>query len=210
MEVTFDSSSGEAFASKNGQPIEAVEPVNQPLPQEDYNNTPDGVVESIADQVDSDEFDDDAEELEETDFSPTQQAVINKLGQMGLDVPSAFEWADSDDCTLDAGTYDRLANAITSDDPMLVELGALAVSFAKNYPDSVADDSEQQSFSQEQEHQLVDEIGGENASEIVNLSFKLAAGEIDKEQAFAYVSQRPSLRNAFIRAVQKDLITVQL
>ena len=90
----------------------------------------------------------------------------------------------------------------------MVELSVIALGSARKQPNWVA--SELESFTQEQEHALADSVGGEHASSIVNLGYKISSGEIDVSDAYRQVAQPPGLRNAFVKAAREGLLSVYL
>ena len=196
-EVTYDPQAGEAFVSHNGAPIEEA-----PTPPIDEEITEQQEL-PFEETLESDDL-----EEEESSYTPNQQVAINKLTSMGMDVEAAFAWADSDESTLSDDTYNRLADALGDSDPSVVELSALALGFAKSNPDWIA--SECESFSQTQEQALVDCVGGEHTSTIVNLGYKISSGEIDVSDAYKQVAQQPELRNAFIKAAKAGLLSIHL
>ena len=202
-EFTFDAQAGEAFESRNGSPVEA------PAPSIELSNEP--AAEEFIEDPQEDLIDQPEQEVQEAEYSPNQQAAIDRLGVMGLDVERGFDFLDSDQSPLSDGAYDRLASALGDEDPQVVELGALVAGFAERFQDSiVGDDVPFGGFTQEQEHQLADLIGGEHASDIVNLNFRLNSGEITIEDAFRFVAKKPSLRNAYVKAVKHGLLNIHL
>ncbi len=215
MEVTFDPQAGGAFVSQNGQPLETPQealeaPVEEMTSLDDYLS-PESSQEPTQELIEEEDVDE--EETDELDdLSADQQAAVSYWEKFGFDAVDALKWTDTEECPLSDESYHRLGDLLNDSNSDTVELSMGLIALAKRKPDFFDFDDTYAGvdFNQEQEHALVDEIGGEHTSEIINLNFKLKSGEMSRDDAIRYVSARPKLRNAYFKAACKGLLLIHL
>ena len=208
-EVTFDPQAGEAFVSVNGQPLEASPEVDPPSSYEPHEESAPSPI------YEEEEVGATYEEPEQDDldgFNDVQRAAIEGWTERGIDALGALEWAASDDSPLNDETFGRISQLVQDEDPEVVSAAMGVLTLVQQRPDAfdLADDYVGTEWSQEQEHQLVDCVGGEYASEIINLNYRINSGEITRGEAFRYVASNPELQNAYLAAANAGVLVIHI
>jgi hypothetical protein len=149
---------------------------------------------------------------EEVGLNPVQEQAANSWKQAGLDPEAAMNWADSPESPLSEDTYNRVGELLNDENPEVVQLSMGLLGLAHRSTEFFNLESEQvaESFSEEQQHGLVDVVGGEYASEIVNTNYRLMTGEISKADAIREVAMNPSLSRAYFKAMKAGLLVINL
>ena len=205
MEVTFDPSAGDAFVSRNGQALDNQEPVSS---EEELVQEPSITTE----QTTSATFEEPEEIDQLSGFSELQRDAINSWPESGIYARAALEWAVSDESGLNQETITRMGHHLQNEDPAVVGVAMGALAPAQQRPDifDLADENVGTEWSQEQEHELVDCVGGAAALEIINLNYRINSGEITRAEAFRYVATNPELQNAYLTAANAGVLVIHI
>ena len=203
-EVTWDPSAGEAFVSRNGAAIDA--PTEQlELPVETASEPEPVPTDDSEESAPSPE--ETTEEKEPQGFNRQQVGAINHWKERGYDMESVLSWVDGGEETpISDCAYQLAAEKFGSDDPkeMGKAIGVLAAvhSNQKAFDYEVPETLE--SLPDHVEQNLVTQLGGEFASEVVNLNHRVQTGEMTYAEAQAYVFSKPDLLNKMMHAADKD------
>ena len=105
-----------------------------------------------------------------------------------------------------------MGHHLQDEDPAVVGVAMGALALAQQRPDvfDLADENVGTEWSQEQEHELVDCVGGTAASEIINLNYRINSGEITRAEAFRYVASNPELQNAYLQAANAGVLVIYI